>query len=414
MLRLCKSEAILHMAIRHVVRNRPLPLVIFYLFLQFQVAYLLDFPITLSLIGLPLFIGALVHFKLSNKTLLIGCLFIVVTIMNQLLSRNAENSIQFLRTFLLVLMTIFSMGWSISGKLKKNLDKKLDAMLVGLVILSGISITQAILGYKYGAFVTNPLGKFSYEYQYKADLNSVLTRASGFYSEPSFNALVCISYVPLVLSIQTPRKRAFYLLILAIYMISTLSLTGILTLGLILFLSVWDGRKIKIFPMISLLILLSLTINYVFQRIDTIHVEGSSANFRIVAPVKAILEILPMNLLGIQLGSLERTITKFGFLNGSKVGSSIDNGMLLLVLYFGLIAFGILGSIIFYTISVARKIYKSDLLGWPMALVPLLALNFNGGIFLPDFVCVISFMIVTIRMQLIRIEINEKAIRNVR
>lgn len=402
------------MTSRHLVRNQALPLIIFYLFLQFQLAYLLNFPITLSLIGLPFFVGALVHFRLTNKTLLVGCLFIVVTVLNQLLSKKAENSIQFLRTFLLVLMTVSCIGWSITGKLKKDLDKKLDAMLIGLLILSVISITQAVLGYKYGTFVTNPLGNFSYEYQYKADLNSTLTRASGLYAEPSFNALVCISYLPLVLSIQTPRKRGIYILVLATYMVSTFSLTGILTLGLILFLSVWDGKKIKIFPFISLFVLLSLTINYIFQRIGTLYVEGSSANFRIIAPIKAILEILPMNLIGIQLGSLEPTILEFGFLNGSKVGSSIDNGLLLLILYFGLIGFGIIGIIIFYVFSLARKIYKSDLLGWQMVLVPLLSLNFNGGIFLPDFICVMAFMIVTIRFHITRIEINEEVNRNVR
>ena len=399
---------------RHFFINRALPLITFYLFLQFQLAYLLNFPITLSLIGLPFFVGALVDFRLSNKTLLVGCLFIVVTVLNQLLSRNAENSIQFLRTFLLVLMTVSCIGWSISGKLKKDLGKKLDAMLIGLVILSGISITQAILGYKYGVFVTNPLGNFSYEYQYKADLNSSLTRASGLYSEPSFNALVCISYAPLVLSIQTPRKRGIYILILVLYMISTFSLTGILTLGLILFLSVWDGKKIKIFPFLSLLVLLSLTIDYIFQRINTLNVEGSSANFRIIAPLKAIFEILPLNLAGIPLGSLEPTILEFGFLNGSKVGTSIDNGLLLLILYFGLIGFGIIGIIVFFTISSARKMYKSNLLGWQMVLVPLLSLNFNGGIFLPDFICVMTFMIVTIRFYMTRIEINEEVNRNVR
>lgn len=380
-------------------------LVTFYLLLQFQLAYISQFPITISLIGLPFFILSFVKFKISNMNLILCSFFIVVSTLNQLVSSNSGNSIQFLRTFFLVLMTLVFVGIAISGELKLKASEKLNNMLLALIILAGISFAQMILGYKYGSFVTQPFGQFSYQYQFKADLNSPITRASGLFSEPSFNALVCFSFTPLVFSIPEKKKRVIYSIVLLTYMISTFSLTGIVALGVIYLLWVWDEGQIKYFPILSIFVLLAMTANYISERIRSIDVNGSSANFRIVSPLRAISRLLPENLFGIPLGSLEETISKFGFLNGNRIGSSVDNGLLLLVLYFGF--FGIVAVVlmIYYSIKTARKIYSLGLPGWQIAFVPLMAMNFNGGIFLPDFICVISFIIVTIRIYIA----NEKS-----
>jgi putative colanic acid polymerase len=273
-------------------------------------------------------------------------------------------------------------------------------MLNALLILASISVLQAVLGYRFGSFVTSPLGEFSYQYQYKADLNSTITRASGLYSEPSFNALVCLSLLPIVLSIKDKKKRIVYSIISSGYMISTYSLTGIVSLGLIFLLWSWEDRKIRLFPILSFAVLFLFTSNYVYSRWQSLTVDGSSANYRIVAPLRAILEVIPNNLMGIPLGSLEVTIRKFEFLNGNRVGSSVDNGYLLLVLYFGLI--GVVGVIfiLMSTLQMAARMHRKKMYGWQMILVPSMALNFNGGIFLPDFLCVLTLVIITIRMNI--------------
>jgi hypothetical protein len=191
-------------------------------------------------------------------------------------------------------------------------------------------------------------------------------------------------------------------------MISTFSLTGILSLGVILFISAIDGKKIRLLPMLGLFAIFIFTASYVVDRINSLSVKGSSANFRIVAPVAAILRLIPDNLIGIPLGSLELTVSKFGFLNGSKVGSSIDNGLLLLILYFGLIGILVVIMMIFYTIRLARVARKLEIEGWQMVLVPILTMNFNGGIFLPDYICVISFVIISIRVRMAEFQSENK------
>lgn len=399
------------MARQSYFKRRKMLIVIFYLLLQFQFAYILNFPITISLIGMPFFILTFVKFRISNLNLVLCSVFTVISTLNQLVSRNSGNSVQFLRTFILVLMTLVFVGVAISGELKLNASEKLDEMLLGLTILAGISLTQMILGYKFGAFVTHPLGKFSYQYQFHADLKSTITRASGFFSEPSFNALVCLSFAPLVFSIPENKKRTIYTVVLLAYMLSTFSLTGIFSLGVILLLWVWDGGKLKLFPVLTVFALLSVTASYINERIRTLDVNGSSANFRIVSPLKAISRVLPENLIGIPLGSLEETIFNFGFLNGNKIGTSVDNGLFLLVLYFGLFGVGAITLFIYYSIKIARKIYYLGLSGWQIAFIPLMAMNFNGGIFLPDFICVVSFIIITIRSYVFKGNSLPKGVR---
>jgi putative colanic acid polymerase len=331
-----------------------------------------------------------------------------LSVVNQLISKNVGNEIQFLRTLTLVLITIFGIGVAISGELKLKNLAKIEFVLVSLVILTIISIAQALLGYRFGSFVTNPLGNFTYHYQYKADLNSSLTRASGLYSEPSFNALVCLSFVPLVFSIVSNRKRFFYIVLLLLYMTSTFSLTGILSLSVVLLLWILDDRKINFIRIVFFVTFITFMANYIVQRIGTLSVTGSSANFRLIAPIKAIAEILPQNIFGIPLGSLENTIFRFGFLNGSKVGTSVDNGYLLLIIYFGLAGLILTGAILIFSVRLANTLRRLDMRGWQMAIVPALALNFNGGIFLPDFICIMIFIIVTIRYQFNLVKIEDK------
>ncbi len=390
------------------MKNVPLVFSIIYLLLQFQFAYILDFPITISLITLPFVILSFVRIKFSIPLICTMATATALSVVNQLISKNVGNEIQFLRTLSLVLITIFGIGVAISGELKLKNLAKIEFVLVSLVILTIISIAQALLGYRFGSFVTNPLGNFTYHYQYKADLDSSLTRASGLYSEPSFNALVCLSFVPLVFSIVSNRKRFFYIVLLLLYMTSTFSLTGILSLSVVLLLWILDNRKINFIRIFFFVTFITFMANYILQRIETLSVTGSSANFRLIAPIKAISEILPQNILGIPLGSLENTIFRFGFLNGSKVGTSVDNGYLLLIIYFGLAGLILTGAILIFSVRLANTMRKLDMRGWQMAIVPALALNFNGGIFLPDFICIMIFVIVTIRYQFNLVKIEDK------
>jgi putative colanic acid polymerase len=301
------------------------------------------------------------------------------------------------------------LGNLLTAKIKPNVEQKLETMLFALLILAFMSILQTILGNRLGSFVTLPLGDFSYEYQYNADINSSITRASALYAEPSFNALICLSFLPLVLSIRDRKKRIVYSFITSAYMVSTFSLTGILSLGLILLVWSWEGRKIRIFPVLSLAGLFLITSNYVYDRWQSIGMIGSSANYRIIAPFKAIVEVIPENLFGIPLGSLEITMRKFEFLNGDRIGTSVDNGFLLIVLYFGLMGVMAVISIFAFTIRKAIAMQRKKMHGWPMVLVPCLTLNFNGGIFLPDFLCVLAFVIITIRSNIMRtIETEER------
>lgn len=375
-------------------------LIAFYLLLQLQFAYVLDFPITVSLLGLFFFLTYFIKFEINLKILLLVSFCILITILNQFFSNSIGNELQFLRTLLLVLLSIVMLGNAFTAKLKLNTDLKIEIMLNALTILAVISILQAILGYRFGSFVTSPLGQFSYQYQYKADLNSTVTRASGFYSEPSFNALVCLSFLPIVLSIRDKRKRATYSIILSGYMVSTFSLTGIVSLGFIFLLGFWEDRKIRFFPILSFAVLFIFTSQYISSRWQSLSIDGSSANYRIIAPYRAILKIIPENLSGIPLGSLEVTIRKFEFLNGNRIGSSVDNGYLLLILYFGIIGIVLVILIILHTLRMAVRMNQENMYGWQMIFVPSLTLNFNGGIFLPDYLCVLILIVITIRLNI--------------
>ena len=141
-------------------------LITFYLLLQFQFAYVLDFPITVSLLGLVFFLKYFVQIKLNYKILFSVSFCIFITVLNQLTSDNIGNEVQFVRTLLLILLSLVILGNAFTAKLKPNVDLKIEVMLNALLILASISILQAVLGYRFGSFVTSPLGEFSYQYQY--------------------------------------------------------------------------------------------------------------------------------------------------------------------------------------------------------------------------------------------------------
>jgi putative colanic acid polymerase len=267
-------------------------------------------------------------------------------------------------------------------------------IFIGLTILSGL---QYFLG-DYFPTLNRPFGSFT---NYYALLNSTYGehfRSTAFFNEPSYNALVASSFIPFVCYRFTGTKRSLYFTVGLSYVFFTHSLSGILLYGVLTalnFFSKSSSRKILVFVLPTFVFLLS---SFISERSSSINVSGSSSNFRLVAPLEAAKTVVPENPFGIVLGSLERHMHALGFLNGTSIGTSLDNGIFLIIVYFGIVGFlGVL--ILFIVISIKMneqiKMRNKD---WYLLLIPILMLLFTGGIFTPEFVFILVFAIYFIRI----------------
>ena len=378
-------------------------------FLQFQLAFIFQYPITVGLLVLPFLMFTLFRPVLPVRNFVIILLLLEQSILNFLLNPN-ENPAQFVRTFILVAICILFVSISISSPLKlpsERLLNSLSTIFFGFTLLSGM---QYFLG-DYIPTLNRPFGRFT---NYYALLNSTYGehfRSTAFFNEPSYNALVASSFIPFIFYRFSGTKRSIYLTAGLAYVFFAHSLAGILLYGVLTsanFFSKSSSKKILIFALPTFVFLLS---NFITERSSSINIPGSSSNFRLIAPILAAKKIVPENPFGIVLGSLERHMHVLGFLNGTSIGTSLDNGIFLIILYFGLV--GLLAVILVFSIISIKmnQQLKQGNKDWSLLLIPPLMLLFTGGVFTPEFVLILSFAIYFIR---IGIDVNSSINSEVR
>lgn len=324
----------------------------------------------------------------SNSRLLPVIILLLLTepTLTYFLDIKTVDSIQFLRTYVLYVFAVLMLGGFLGRRPSQLIRSQsvLRALQTCLIIVVALSVLQVASGLAGSLFFFNPFRSHQYLYQYDPGLAYAFPRAAAFYLEPAFNALVILSVgCSLILMRFHPTGN---ILLMVIGVASSGSASGLATLATVLFIFASSRRRgQRLFAMIAIGAVFMFSGSYVIHRLSSVESIGSSANYRIEAPLAVLQHVLSVSPFGFPLGSVDATIRTFGLLNGSAAGSTLDNGYYLLVFYFGLI--GILMSIalVGYIIKLALRNRKSSVMYWPFGLAIMALPLFTGGIILPEF-----------------------------
>jgi putative colanic acid polymerase len=203
-------------------------------------------------------------------------------------------------------------------------------------------------------------------------------RASAAYIEPSYAMLVLfvLFYCSAWQKIRAPQITAIILAALA-----TRSAAGLLSFIIVLiFFYVRTQSKSNFGSKVLFFVFAVLAwFGLLSARLAELGSSGSSGYYRINASWQAAVQVLKEYPFGIPLGSVEDFMYSMGVLNGEFIGTSVDNGLAMLVIYFGWI-FVFICILIMFLFYFRRKYFNLEML-----VTFILCLQFTGGIFLPDF-----------------------------
>ena len=322
-----------------------------------------------------------------------------ISFFNILITPEASVN-QFARTLALIFVAIIILTSGFHGPSANTLtaDGWSAAVFGSLIVVTGMSALQVFTGARGSIGYFNPFGSRQYLYEYNPYLEfNPIPRAQGFYLEPSYDAFVIGSLAVILLSLGYRTKATSTLAIAGL--IATQSATGLLLLVILsLVLAIGSRGIASILSLAGGALALALTYAYLTERLDTLTTVGSSANYRLVAPIRVLLDILAHTPTGKPLGSIENVLSSYSLLNGTEVGSSLDNGYYVIVYYFGL--FGLLGIAGYLFVAQASVRRQRRLVGGCSWIAPIWiagSLNFSGGIILPEFALMLWLIIVVYR-----------------
>lgn len=266
------------------------------------------------------------------------------------------------------------------------------AVFCALLIIVGLSVGQVVLGSLGSNVLFNPFGDHQYLHRYKANIGLVqFPRAHGFFLEPSYNAFVIGSLVTTLLCLHRFTRVAIILGVLGL--IACQSATGLVLLVIIaIIIAVRSRPAIALIALTIVSGVLVYSGEYLLLRLISSGTEGSSAYYRIFAPLAVLQDVLQTNPLGMPLGSVERTFSTYDLNMAGVQAKSLDNGFYVVIFYFGwpgvFLLIALLAAVLRYTSASGADGYS-----WVAPLWLFSSLFFSGGIMAPEF-AIMSFFVI--------------------
>ena len=358
------------------------------IFQHFQITSLAGFPVSLGSVT-----GIMLVLFVSRPQTIDGfvwswCALICLSGAAAMVSSADADAMHYLRTLALFMLAVAIILLGNSGSRSQFIasDEFARAVFAALVTVVTLSVTQVIFGALKSQAFFNVFGSHQYLYEYNPHLEYVvIPRAQGFYLEPSYDAFI-ICTLSVVLFCLKKRMR-WAVLLVTVGLLSCQSASGLLLMVVVLLFAILRSR-----PMIAAVSTLILCIvgwtsgPYLASRLNSIDETSTSANFRIVAPLRVLGDILAQKPLGEPLGAIELVMGRYGLLNGASAGTSLDNGFYVLVFYFGWIGMLFLGAMVtFGALTTVRQMFAGTGFHWVAPLWLLGSFMFSGGIMLPEF-----------------------------
>jgi putative colanic acid polymerase len=231
-----------------------------------------------------------------------------------------------------------------------------------------------------------------------------LSRAQGFYLEPSFGALVMITLC-VVLLLAGYRTRAA-MLIVAAGLFFNRSFSGIITFALIVAIHFGlsfgrhVGRTVKLAAAVALIGISGVVLRQVLvARLSELTSEGASAYYRIISPLIVLRDVLQQHPFGVEMGQIEAFMVPYGLLQTGSEGNTLDNGLYVLVFYFGWI--GLLMVLALFATAVVQVIagHRDRAI---LRTFFFLSMAFSGAIFVPEYALLIMLVLLQFRAGPVR------------
>ena len=357
---------------------------------HFQLTAIAGYPITIGLLaGLTLVIAA-ARSKPTGVLLKTGILITAVSSVVAISEGTYVVGQDFFRTLTLVLTTasIIALGFHAPRNQLLRAEAVQRGLLLALCAVVALSVLQTVTGMAGSVQFFNVFGAHQYLYEYQPFLQFNPTpRAQGFFLEPSYNAFVIGTITILILASGRRRSRA--LLLCAAGMFVTQSATGLVLMGILLIVSAATRGITRL--MLSILgfgVMYWLVGTYVFGRIASVSTSGTSANYRIQAPLTVLSDVLQHHIIGLPLGSIFKVMGTYNLANGTTRGTSLDNGFYVIVFYFGWVGVILLLALMTLALRSAYDMRIQSPSSSMKFLVPLWLIGtllFSGGIMLPEF-----------------------------
>ncbi|OIQ87461.1 putative colanic acid biosynthesis protein [mine drainage metagenome] len=372
----------------HPTRHRALSLLIAIAIVMqhFEVFRFGGAPMTVGLLlGVPLILAGNRTKLAPAAVVVLGFLVAYVSLVG-LVERDYTASIHFFGTLALVVVSavtvLRSRDW-VGGERGMAVRR---GLWIALIVVVVYSVAQVIAGAAGSEALFNPFGGHQYEYQYNPHLLAhSIPRAAGFFLEPSYDAFVIGALAVALIAIGGAPIPAVVLALAG--NAAAQSATGLLLFGLILaVLALKSRRGVATAAIAGLGIVGAAFSNYLFQRIHSITDLGTSGNYRIVAPLAILRDVLTEHPLGLPLGSIYSVVPKYGLsMVGVDQTRSIDNGYYVVVYYAGWL--GLLLVLVAFALVLRRlaALRVGQLYDWIVPLWLFGSFAFSGGIVAPEF-----------------------------
>jgi putative colanic acid polymerase len=367
--------------------------------LHFMIAEPAGYPLTIAPAGLAVVFGRHYRGRFEMREVAMWIVVLLVPFAT-VIAADSDTLVKFLRTYALYALNATVIYWACRGGLTGRREVVPRAAFVALVIVAGVSAAQSALSFATGSTALyNLFGSHQYLHPYDADTYNLgagsLSRAQGFYLEPSFDALVLITTcIVCLLADYRPRAAA---VITAVALCFNQSFSGILTFVLImaLELSLSFGRQVsrlvKLMVGIAFLGLALVAIRHVLiSRLSELTVTGASSYYRLISPLIVLRDVLTSHPFGVEMGQVEAFLAPYGLVQLGSEGNTLDNGWYVLVFYFGWIGVAALASMLVKTTRLVFAGNRRAALCWAFVF---LSMGFSGGILVPEYAFLLLLVI---------------------
>lgn len=367
------------------------------IFQHFRLFYIAGYEATLGL-----FLGFIVVVLLIARvqlTLVVGAWIslLAVSSLSALLSPETVSTdyVETLTLFVLAIFIIVSAFGDLSWDYLRS-DGLVKSLLCTLSIIVLISVGQVLLGSLGSDLLFNPFGSNLYLHEYRPNIGLVqFPRAHGFFLEPSYNAFVIGSVAAALLCLDRFRKLTVTLAVLGL--VACQSATGLLLLVLLLtFVAIRSRPAIAIAAVGTIFAVVLYAGDYLWIRLLSFGTEGSSAYYRVFAPVEVLMDVLTDNPLGMPLGSVEQVMGRYGLEMAGVQAKSLDNGLYVIIFYFGWLGVLLLLVMLACVITASRN-HANQSFSWIAPIWLFTSLFFSGGIMAPEFAVMTFIVIATYR-----------------
>ncbi|RII93912.1 putative colanic acid polymerase WcaD [Clavibacter californiensis] len=365
---------------------------------HFMIVQAAGYPVTLGLVvGVPLIL-VLSRGGYASRLILALCAVVALTASAALMTgMEGSDPLSFLRTLALFILAVIVIVAGSSGLDPGFIGSRAfsTAISVTLLLVVGLSVLQVAAGTLGSEAFFNVFGRFQYLYQYQPYLQfNPVPRAQGFFLEPSYDAFV-IGTLTLI-SLLTGRHFRGTIAVGILGVLMSRSATGLLLLliiGVVVALRSRPGASIVVLSGLAVVGVASGT--YLQSRLESFSTSGSSTNYRLVAPLQVLGDTLLHTPIGHALGSVSNILLGYDLYNGAELGTSLDNGLYVLVFYFGWIGLVLIAAL---AVMALRAMLRSGRSTWG-AVAPLWlfgTLFFSGGIMLPEYAVMTALLIATL------------------